>query len=242
MALLSVNLDMIAALREMRHIGEPDPSQITVLAEIAGVDGIVVQLHRDRRYIRERDLYLLKGIIKTKLTIEIPPVEEIFEKILEIKPWMVTIVADQADSTTPMAPFDFNSVPIEMNDITERLKGAGINVSFHIDPEPEQVKGASKAGSNGVLLSCARYVEARSLELAQEELDKLDRAASLAQKYSMTVSAGRGLNYKNVEPLVELGSIDEFFIGYSICSRAMMVGYDRAISEMMQLLKQTNQS
>ncbi|MEA1981127.1 MAG: pyridoxine 5'-phosphate synthase, partial [candidate division Zixibacteria bacterium] len=93
MALLSVNLDMIAALREMRHIGVPDPSQITVLAEIAGVDGIAVQLHRDRRYIRERDLYLLKGIIKTKLTIEIPPVEEIFEKILEIKPWMVTIVA-----------------------------------------------------------------------------------------------------------------------------------------------------
>ncbi len=240
MALLSVNLDMAAALREMRHIGEPDPSQIAVLAEIAGVDGVVVSLHRDRRYIRERDVYLLKGIIKTKLTIEIPPVEDIVETILEIKPWMVTIVADQADSTTPMAPFDFNTVPVAMNDIVDRLKGAGINVSFYIDPEPEQVKSAGRAGANGVLLSCSRYTEARSLETAQEELDKLDRAASSAGKYSLAVGAGRGLNYKNVQPLVELGNVDEFFIGYSICSRAMMVGYDRAISEMKQLLKPTN--
>ncbi len=237
MPLLSVNLDMVAAMREVSRLGEPDSAQAAVLAELAGADGITIQLRRGRKYIHHRDLYLLKGVVKTKLTLEMPPADDVIERALEVKPWMVTFVADQADSSSPVTPIEFDSAPVDFGDITSRFDGMGVNVCFFIEPEVEQLKGADKAGASAVLINCAGYTEARTVQEAQTELDRIDRAVQAASKTNLAVNCGRGINYKNVTPLVELGYVDELVIGRSICSRAMLVGLERAVREMIELVR-----
>ncbi len=236
MALLSVNLDQVAALREVRKLKEPDPAQAAVLAELAGADGIVVQLRQDRKYIRERDLYVLREVVKARLTVEMAPVDENIDKALEIRPWMVTLVADHTDSDTPVSGIDFDNAPIDYGDIVVRLKGAGVNVSFFIEPQVLAVKGARRAGASTVVINCAGFTEARNFEDAQEELDRIDNAAQAAVKTGLSVHAGRSIDYKNVVPLLELNMIREFVIGHSIASRAILTGYTQAVSEMIRLV------
>jgi len=235
--LLSVKLDLVAAMREVRRLNEPDPAQAAVLAELAGADGIAIQLRYDRKYIRHRDLYLLKGVVKTKLTLEMPPTDDIIERALEVKPWMVTLVADHTDSSSPVSPIEFDSAPIDFNDITSRFTAVGVNVCFFVDPEINQIRGAAKAGASAVLINCTGYTEARTVEEAQTELDRIDRAVQAASKANLAVHCGRGISYKNVPPLVELGCIDEFVIGHAICAKAMLVGFDRAVREMIPLIQ-----
>jgi len=236
MALLSVNLDQVAALREVRKLKEPDPTQAVVLSELAGADGIAVQLRRDRKYIRDRDLYVLREVVKTRLTIEMAPVDENIDKALEIRPWMVTLVADHADSDTPVSGIDFDNAPIDYGDIVVRLKGAGVNVCFFIEPQVLAVKGARRAGASTVVMNCAGFTEARNFEDAQAELDRIDNAAQAAVKIGLSVHAGRSINYKNVIPLLELKLIQEFVIGHAIASRAILAGYGQAVSEMLRLV------
>jgi len=236
MALLSVNLDQVAALREVRKLKEPDPAQAVVLSELAGADGIAVQLRRDRKYIRDRDLYVLREVVKTRLTVEMAPVDENIDKALEIRPWMVTLVADHADSDTPVSGIDFDNAPIDYGDIVVRLKGAGVNVCFFIEPQVLAVKGARRAGASTVVMNCAGFTEARNFEDAQAELDRIDNAAQAAVKIGLSVHAGRSINYKNVIPLLELKLIQEFVIGHAIASRAILTGYGQAVSEMLRLV------
>lgn len=237
MPLFSVNLDQVAALREVRKLREPDPAQAAVLAELAGADGIVVQLRRDRKYIRERDLYILREVVKTRLAVEMAPADTMIEKALEVKPWMVTLVADQPDSDVPVAGIDFNTAAIDFGDIVTRLKGVGTNVCFFIEPDTDSVKGAARAGAAAVLLNCSVFTRARTLEDAQEGLDMIDRAAQAAVKADLAVNAGRGISYRNVQPLLELGLIEEFVVGHAIAAQAMLVGYSQAVKEFRELLQ-----
>ncbi len=237
MSLLTINLDIVAALREVRHLNEPDPAQAAVLAELAGADGISVQLRRDRKYVRDRDLYILKGVVKTKLIVEMPPVDDIIERAMEVKPWMVTLVADHADADTPVSTIDFGTAPIDFGDLTNRFKGVGVGVCYFVEPESDQVKGAIKSGAAAVMLDCSGYTGARSVEEAQTELDRLDRIGRAASKAGLTVFFGRGLNYTNIRPLTELGYVDEFVIGHSVSSRAVLVGFERAVREMAALVR-----
>ena len=236
MASLSVNLDQVAALREVRKRKEPDPAQAAVLAELAGADGIAIQLRRDRKYIRDRDLFILREVVKSRLILELPPTDEIIEKALEVKPWMVTFVADHADSDAPVSGIDFHNAPIDFSDTVERFRGVGVNVCFLIEPSSDAVKGAHKTGAAAVLIDCAEFTEARTLEQAQTGLDNIDHAAQLAVKHELSVHAGRGISYKNIFPLAELGVIDEFVVGFAIASRALLVGYERAVGEMLRLM------
>lgn len=237
MAALTVNLDTIAVARAMRRRGEPDPAQAAVLAELGGADGISVQMRRDRKYIRERDLYLLKGIVKTKLVVEIPPTDDLVEKMVDVKPWMVVLVADHADSDSPVSPVDFAAAPLDYSSVISRLSGVGINVGCFVEPSPDEVKGAARAGATSVLINCANFAEARTLEEAQSALDLLDKACMAAARQSLAVYCGRGLTYKNIKPLVDLGNIDEFVIGHAINSRGLLVGLDRAVGEMLHTLR-----
>lgn len=236
MSQLSVNLDLVAALREVRGLTEPDPTQAAVLTELAFADGVAVQLRRDRQGIRERDLYLLKGVTKTKLILEMPPAEDIVEKVLEVKPWMVTFVADHADINSPVSTINISSAPVDYGELSNRFSSAGISVGFFVEPNAEEIKGAAKAGAVAVLINCAGYTHSRTLDEAQSELDRIDRAVQAAAKAGLTVHCGRGINYKNVRPLVELGAVDEFVIGHAIIARAMLVGLERAVREMLQLM------
>lgn len=236
MPLLSVNLDMVAAMREVRRTVEPDPAQVAVMAEISGVDGITVQVRRDRKNIRERDLYILKGVIKSRFTIEMPPVDDIIEKVLEIKPSMVTLVVDHADSSAPVSTIDFNSAQIDFKDIAARLSGVGINICFFVEPENDQIKKAAKNGASTVLINCAGYTGAQTIDAARSELDRIDKASQYASKNGLEVHCGRGLNYKNITPLVELNTIDEFVIGHAIFTRALLIGIEQSIEEITALL------
>jgi pyridoxine 5-phosphate synthase len=237
MASLSVNLDQVAALREVRKLKEPDPAHAAVLAELAGADGIAVQLRRDRKYVRDRDLYILREVVKTRLTIEMPPTEETINLALEVKPWMVTFVADQPDSDAPVAGIDFSNTPVDFGEIVVRMNGVGINVCFLVEPETDAVKGAAKAGAGAVLLNCAAFTGAKTLDQAQEGLDLVDSAAQAASKANLTVNAGRGISYRNVQPLVELGLIDEFVVGHAIACHAVLVGFGEAVREFRRLLQ-----
>jgi pyridoxine 5-phosphate synthase len=210
MPLLSVNVDLVGAAREARRLPEPDPAQAAVLAELAGADGITVQLRRDRRTV---------------------------ERALEVKPWLVTLVADHADSSAPVSPIDFDSAPVDFGEISSRFTAVGVNVCFFVEPDTEQIKRAARAGASAVLINATGYTHAATVEEAQSELDRIDRALQFAAKTDIAVHCGRGITYKNVTPLVELGMIDEFVVGYAICARAMLVGFDRAVREMIDLLR-----
>ena len=236
MPALSVALDSIGVLREAGSQKEPDPAQAAVLVELAGADGITVQLRRDRKYIRDRDLFILKNITKTKLDVEIPPIEDILDRTMEIKPHSATIVAETADSDSPVTTVDFHTGEIDYSDLTSRFKGIGIHTNFLIEPEIEAVKAAVRAGADGVHLSCRGYADAADDSEAREELDRIDRAAQAASRQGLIVYAGVGLDYKNILPLVELGYISELSIGRSICVRAMFVGLQRAVREMIRAI------
>ncbi len=239
---LSVGLDMIGVLREAGSQKEPDPAQAAVLVELAGADGLTVQLRRDRKYIRDRDLFILKNITKTKLSVEIPPIEEILDRTIEIKPHSATIVAETTDSDSPVTTVDLHSGEIDFSELVSRFRGSGIQTNFLIEPEIEAVKGAARTGADGVLLDCLSYVDAADSIEAREELDRIDRAAQAAARQGLIVYAGRGLDYKNISPLVELGNIAELAIGRAICVRAIFIGLEKAVSEMIRAINHAQPS
>jgi len=227
---------MVGVLREVGHRKEPDPAQAAVLSELAGAGGISVMLRRDRKFIRDRDLYILKNLVKTKLNIAMPPVDDILERAVEVKPNSVVIVADTASSDAPAATVDFHVGTVDFSNISNRLKGVGIKVIYFIEPEIENIKGALKAGADSVLFNCGQYAEAGSPEDARNELDRVDRAAQAAAKQNISAVCGRGLHYSNIRPLVELGNVREFIVGRAICTRALFHGFERAVQEMMQVI------
>lgn len=237
MSELTINLDLLAALRSLSRQNEPDPVQAAVLAEIAGADGISVQVRRDRRYVRERDLYLLNAVTKTRLNIEIPPSEELIGKVLEVKPHMVTIVADAPDPEAPVGPVDFGDSQVDFRDLSERFKGVGVHVCYMVEPRSDQVKGAVKAGATAVMIDCVGYTQARLADEAQAELDQIDNAGRAASKAGLTVIFSRGITYRNIAPLAELGYVDEFLVGHAVCARAVLVGMEQAVREMKGLLR-----
>ncbi len=236
MSFLTFNVDMAAVLRLVSRQNEPDPSQLAMLGELYGVDAISVQFRRDRKYIRERDLYLLKGIVKTKLIVEMAPSEEAIEKIIELKPHTVIFAADHADSDSLLSPIDFNSAPVDYRTITDKLNAVGIEVGYFVEPESDEIKGAAKANASTVVLNCAGYTEARTFENAQSELDRIDKAAQSAVKHNLSLYGARGLNYKNIKPLAELQLFYSFIIGDAIVSKALLLGLKQAVDDMQKLL------
>lgn len=236
MSSLTINVDTVAALRNLRGLAEPDPVQAAVLAELAGADGIAIQLSSKRQFVRDRDLYLLKGVVKTRLTIEMPPTEEFVAKALEVKPWMVTFVSDQPGGDDGLLPVDLTNTEIDFRELTDRLTAVGVLVGFFVDAQTDQVKPAARFGGATILLNCSGYTNARTLEDAQQELDRIDATAAAATKAGLAVNCGRGLTLRNISPIVELGLADEFVIGYAIAARALLVGYERAVTEMLRLI------
>ena len=237
MSSLTVNVDTVAALRGLRGYAEPDPVQAAVLAELAGADGIAVQLLPKHQVVRDRDLYLLKGVVKTRLTFEMPPHGDFINKALEVKPWMVTFASDQLGGDNAVLPVDLASDETDFGDIAARLTAVGVLVGYFIEPEVDQVKRAAKHGGSSVLINCSGYTNARTIDDAQQELDRIDATGAAAAKAGLAVNCGRGLTYRNLTPVAELGLVDEFVIGYAITARALLVGFERAVTEMLRLVR-----
>ncbi len=237
MAYLSVKLDHVATLREARKSKYPDPSHAAVMAEHAGADGIAVHLRRDKRHIRQRDVVLLKEIVRTRLTVEIEPTEETVSPVLELKPYMVTFVPEvdrEITTQTGLAlPDNFDTIA----DMTRRLQTVGVKVALHVEPEPDLVKQVSRVGADAVRLHTGMYANARTEQEGLAELARLDKAARAAAKGDVLVLAGGGLDYQNMPPVAKLGLIDEFVVGHALVAEAVVSGMQRAVQAMIDIVR-----
>jgi pyridoxine 5-phosphate synthase len=236
MALLSVNVDHVASLREARRIDQPDPVLAAGLAELAGADGIICHLRRDRRHIKDRDLRLLRQTVKTKLNLEMDPAKELVEIALSTKPDMVTLVPERTEEVTTETGLKVVTDKDKYKRVTGLLKDAGICVSFFIDPDPDQIKESFDAGADVVEINTGRYAEARTETEALAHFEKIKEAATVANTLKLRVHAGHGLDYENIKRFSPIPQIEEYSIGQSIIARAVMVGIDRAVRDMIALI------
>lgn len=237
MARLAVNVDHVATLRQARGIDEPDPVIAAGLAELAGADGIICHLREDRRHINDRDLRLLRETIKTKLNMEMAAVDEMVDIALKTKPDLITLVPEKREELTTEGGLDVKAQPDHYKSVVERLKAVGIEVSFFVDPDKEQVKAAHQCGADIVEIHTGHYSEAVSKEEATERFMRIAAAIESAAELELGISAGHGLNYVNIKRFQALAQIEEYSIGHSIVARAVLVGLERAVREMVELVK-----
>jgi pyridoxine 5-phosphate synthase len=237
MARLGVNIDHIATIRRARGGVEPDPVAAAAIAELAGADGITVHLREDRRHIQDRDLKILRQTVKTRLNLEMAATEEMIAIALSVKPEMCTLVPEKRQELTTEGGLDVRMNLPSIEKAIERLQDGGIIVSLFIDPDSDQIKAANKAGSDFVEIHTGSFAEAKDVKSEDQELIKIENAVKLAAKLGMGVNAGHGLNYTNIKKVCALGGIEEFNIGHSIISKAVLVGLDRAVRDMIDIIK-----
>ncbi len=234
---LGVNIDHVATVREARKTVEPEPVAAAVLAELGGADGITIHLRADRRHIKDRDLKLLRQVVKTRLNLEMAATEGMIKIALEVKPDQVTLVPEKPNEVTTEGGLDVEGNLEHISQAVERLKKGGITVSIFIDPDPVQVKAAKEAGADFIEIHTGLYADATTEKERKAEYKKIVEAAQLAQNLGLRVNAGHGLNYRNVQPIASIPGIEELNIGHSIVARAVLVGMERAVREMKELLK-----
>jgi len=236
-AKLGVNVDHVATVRQARGTVEPDPVMAAALAELAGAEGITVHLREDRRHIQDRDVEVLRKTVKTRLNLEMAATDEMVAIALKILPDMVTLVPEKREELTTEGGLDVCMNRHLVQKQTGLLRQGGIVVSLFVDPDLEQIKMAHRVGAQYIEIHTGTYCEARLTEDRQKELQKIEQAIRAARKLGLGVNAGHGLDYLNIREVVALGGIEEFNIGHSIVSRAVLVGMERAVREMVALVK-----
>lgn len=237
MARLGVNIDHVATLRQARGGTEPDPVAAAALAELAGADGITIHLREDRRHIQDRDLRILRQTVQTKLNLEMAATDEMIQIALSVQPEACTLVPEKRAELTTEGGLDVRLHQEAIKQAVERLQAGGIVVSLFIDPDPDQIKAAHKVGADYIEIHTGAFAEAKSWKEEEQELIKIENAVKLAKKLDLGVNAGHGLNYVNVKKVAAIGDIEEFNIGHSIMSRAILVGLDRAVRDMSELVR-----
>ena len=235
MPTLGVNIDHVATLRQARRTVEPDPVAAATLVELAGADGITVHLREDRRHIQDRDVRLLRQTVRTHLNLEMAATDEMVAIALDIKPDYVTLVPERREEVTTEGGLDIAGQVSRMTDVVGQLQGAGIPVSLFIDANPAQIEASATVQAQFIELHTGSYAEAKG-ELQQQELHLLVKGSQLARESGLRVNAGHGLTYWNTYPVACIEGMEELNIGHSIMSRAILVGLDRAVREMRQLI------
>lgn len=234
--LLSVNVDHVATIREARKARQPDPVHAAVLAELGGAHGITVHLRGDQRHIKLRDVRILKEMIRTRLTLEMASTEELLALAAGIVPHMVTLVPENPGEVSTEGGLDLMALGDELSQPVATLKGADILVCAFVDPNVDQIHAASQLEFDAVELCTSRYSNSVDIETRSEELETLQGAARLAARKGLTVHAGHGLDYENVSALATTPEISEFSIGHSIVGRAVLLGMERAVRDMLELI------
>lgn len=233
---LGVNIDHVATVREARKINEPDPVAAAVIVELAGADGIVCHLREDRRHLSDRDLVLLKEVVKSHLNLEMAAIPEMIKIASRVQPGMATLVPEKRAEITTEGGLDIVNNFSLIKDTVMKLRESNIIVSLFIDPELEQIKASARAGADYVELHTGKYAEAVSANDQEDELSTLQSMAYAASKLGLSVSAGHGLNYYNVQEVAGLDKIEELNIGHSIIGRAIFTGLETAVREMKRLI------
>ena len=235
MATLGVNIDHIANVRQARKTVEPDPVQYAFLAELGGADSITVHLREDRRHIQDRDVFLLKNTIKTKLNLEMAATEEMLEISQKILPDYVTLVPEKREEVTTEGGLDVKNNENYLTDFVSSLKNSKIKVSAFIDPLSEQIKFSKKIGFDFIELHTGKYADLNGQE-QYNELQKIIESTYEANDIGLVVNAGHGLNYQNVKKIASINNINELNIGHSIVARALAVGLEKSVREMKSLI------
>lgn len=237
MSKLSVNVDHVATLREARKADQPDPVAAAIMAELAGADGITVHLRKDRRHINDRDLGILREVIKSSLNLEMAATEEIVERAIEVKPDMVTLVPEKKEELTTEGGLDLQANFDNLSQVVSKLQINDMFVSLFVNPDMESIKQAVKLRADFVEINTDAYSRAKKLSQKIEELERIEKIVGLAYKLGLRINAGHGLNYNNITDLVMIEHIEEFSIGHAIVARAVLVGFERATKEMLELVK-----
>lgn len=236
---LYINLDHVATIREARKTDEPDPVRAAVLAELGGAEAITVHLREDRRHIKERDVLLLMQTVRTGVNLEMAVTDEMLRFALEQCPLQITLVPERREEITTEGGLDISGPGREKRvaEALTRLRDAGIRTSLFIDPVEATVRLSRELGADAVELHTGEYANA-SLRDREEELLRLRHAAEVGREVGLAVHAGHGLTYENVAPVAAIETIEELNIGHSVVSRAVLVGMERAVREMRQLVRE----
>jgi pyridoxine 5-phosphate synthase len=234
---LSVNIDHFATLREARRAREPEPALAALLAEQAGAAGITTHLRSDRRHIKERDLRVLMEVLKTKLTLEMAATADAKGVALDIKPQTVCLVPEKPEELTTTGGLDVVAGRRHLAPFVKALAGKGIRVSIFVDPTPRQIEACAALGVPQIEIHTGIYADLKSGPERDRALADVARAASQGRKLGLEVTAGHGLDYHNVGPIVAIPELTELSIGFSIVARAALVGISRAVRDMAALLK-----
>jgi pyridoxine 5-phosphate synthase len=235
---LGVNVDHVATIREARGINYPDPVAAAALAEMAGAECIVVHLREDRRHIKDRDLTILRETVQTALNMEMAATEEMIRIASQIRPDVATLVPEKREELTTEGGLDVVGNRQRVEAAVKALQKAGIKVSLFIDPDVEQIEASSGAGGDAIEIHTGLYCEAKTPEAVNEELQKVIVAARRAHGLGLEVKAGHGLHYFNVRRIADIPEIVELSIGHSIVARALMVGMEQAVRDMIALIQQ----
>ena len=242
MTKLGVNIDHVATVRQARGAVEPDPVAAAVLAELAGAHGITVHIRGDRRHIQDQDLELLRATVKTRLNIEMAATREMVDIARRIGPDLVTLVPERPEEITTEGGLNLIAQVDVVTPAMRELEEAGLEVSLFIDPDSRQIEAAGQLRAQAVELNTAAYAEAVPLGLAewkeefQAKLHNLLESARQAADCRLRVLAGHGLTYRNVRPVSDIPEVEELNIGHNIVSRAVLVGMDRAVREMLEAM------
>jgi pyridoxine 5-phosphate synthase len=235
MVRLGVNVDHIATLREARKTTEPDPVAAASAAEMAGADQITVHLREDRRHIQNRDVRLIREVVRTALNLEMAATAEMTEIALALKPDAVCVVPERREEVTTEGGLNLIDAPPSMGEMIATLKDADIMVTAFLDPDTAQIQQAARLGYDAVEIHTGAYANAPRSRV-RAELDKVVEAARAIRHLGMAVHAGHGLNYHNTTAILDVPHVEELNIGHAIISRAVFVGMDRAVRDMLSVM------
>jgi pyridoxine 5-phosphate synthase len=232
----SLNVDHVAVLRNARQEMNPDPVAAALLAEQAGVDGIVVHLREDRRHVNERDLRLLRELITTKLDMEMAAVPDIINIACDVKPDLVTLVPEKRLELTTEGGLNVIDNSKLLKETISKLHDSEIEVSLFIEPDIDTIETAAEIGTDFMEIHTGVFANAQSEEEQFDELERIRLAVKHGKKLGLGVNAGHGLDYNNIKIFRELKDIDEVSIGQAVIARSVFVGLKEAVQEMIRLI------
>ena len=232
---LGVNIDHVATLRQARRGRDPDPVHAALAAETAGADSITLHLREDRRHIQDHDVRTLRGLLQTRMNLELAVTDEMLAIAAEVRPADGCFVPERRQEITTEGGLDVAAQAARVRDATTHLRQAGVRVALFIDPDPRQVEAAAHAGAPVIELHTGAYAQAAGAQAATE-LERLRAAARLGAGLGLEVHAGHGLNYHNVRPVAALREIVELNIGHALIAHALFVGLSAAVREMKALM------
>ncbi|WP_337879957.1 pyridoxine 5'-phosphate synthase [Rheinheimera sp.] len=233
---LGVNIDHVATLRQARGTHYPEPVHAALMAEQFGADGITVHLREDRRHIQDRDLFVLRQTMSTRLNFEMAVTEEMLGIAEQLDPHFCCLVPEKRQELTTEGGLEVAGQFSKIQEAVQRLQQKDILVSLFIDADERQIEAAARTGAPYIEIHTGQYAEAEDPKVQQAELERIRQAAAFAQSQGLIVNAGHGLHYHNVQPIAAIPQMHELNIGHAIVARAIFSGLGAAVAEMKRLM------